>query len=87
MAMAGYNPNVSLLPQGGGTIQAMSGGGSMSGGYAFSPPMGYNATASVLPSVNAQIPAYHGGFYTQNMSGGLGGPVTAPIASAPIINQ
>ena len=85
MAMAGYNPNVSLLPHGGGPIQAMSGGGSaMSGGYHFAPPMGYNDTASILPSVGGVIPAYHGGFYNQNMSGGLGDSA-APTANVTVI--
>ena len=34
----GYNPSVSLLPNGGGTIQAMSGGGAPPG---FNPSISY----------------------------------------------
>ena len=81
--MAGYNPNMSLLPSAGGTIHAMSGGGgsgAISGGAISSgaisggaisggsnPPMGYNPNNSVLPSVGGLIPSYSGGFYNQPM--------------------
>ena len=53
MAYGGYNPQISLIPAVGGTINAMSGGGgygnvgmnggvSMNGGYAFQPPSTHN---------------------------------------------
>ena len=45
-SLAGYNPNASLLPSGGGVIQPMSGGGD--GGA----PSGYNASASLLTSAS-----------------------------------
>lgn len=56
-SLAGYNPNASLLPSGGGVIQPMSGGGD--GGA----PSGYNASASLLPSSGGEIAPFRGGFF------------------------
>jgi hypothetical protein len=65
-----YNPNVSLLPSGGGTIQAMSGGGEA--------PLGYNANASVISLTNnvadAPIIEMKGGAFDKDIAD-LGGIV------------
>jgi len=76
-SLAGYNPNASLLPSGGGTIQPMSGGG-------MDAPPGYNATASLLPSSGGDIAPFRGGFFTTSLVGGVppNDPVT-PGASNP----
>ena len=50
--MEGYNPSVSLLPQGSGVIHHMSGGNM---------PPGYDPSASLLPNVPANIGVYKGG--------------------------
>jgi hypothetical protein len=50
--MEGYNPSVSLLPQGSGVITPMSGGGA---------PPGYDPSVSLLPQVDATIGLYKGG--------------------------
>ena len=50
--MEGYNPSVSLLPQGSGVIHHMSGGNM---------PPGYDPSASLLPNVAANIGVYKGG--------------------------
>ena len=54
--LTGYNPNVSLLPAGSGTIQHMSGGG-----MGMPPTANYNANASLLPSAGGEIGLYKGG--------------------------
>jgi hypothetical protein len=52
----GYNPNVSLLPEGNGIIMAMSGGGN------------YDPNASLLPNnTGGQITAYSGGSYKKRV--------------------
>jgi curved DNA-binding protein CbpA len=76
--MAGYNPNVSLLPNAGGSIQAMSGGGA---------PPGFNPSISLLPSAGGEINSYKGGFFDQEVQI-IGGqpPAAGPVprtASAP----
>ena len=53
--LTGYNPNVSLLPAGSGTIQHMSGGG-----MGMPPTANYNANASLLPSAGGEIGLYKG---------------------------
>jgi hypothetical protein len=53
--MAGYNPQASLLPAGGGTIQPMSGGGS------GAPPPGFHPEQSMLPPAGGVIAPYRGG--------------------------
>ena len=55
MALTGYNPNTSLLPESGGAIRPMSGGG---GGI----PGGFNPGVSLLPDGPGQIGSYSGGF-------------------------
>ena len=50
--MEGYNPSVSLLPQGSGVITPMSGGGA---------PPGYDPSASLLPQGPGPIGLYKGG--------------------------
>ena len=82
MAYGGYNPQVSLIPAVGGTINAMSGGGygvgmsggyggvGMSGGYAFQPPSTHNIGTSLLQAEGGEIREYSGGFYEQHMNGG-----------------
>ena len=50
--MEGYNPSVSLLPQGSGVIHHMSGGNA---------PPNYDPNASLLPNVSANIGVYKGG--------------------------
>ena len=50
--MEGYNPSVSLLPQGSGVIHHMSGGNA---------PPNYDPSASLLPNVAANIGVYKGG--------------------------
>ena len=50
--MEGYNPSVSLLPQGSGVIHHMSGGNA---------PPNYDPNASLLPNVPANIGVYKGG--------------------------
>lgn len=67
-ALAGYNPNSSLLPSGGGPIQAMSGGGAIMN----PPPAGYNATQTLLPSgPPVPIGGFNGGFINPpNLAGG-----------------
>ena len=77
--MAGYNPNMSLLPQGSGTIHAMSGGGgaiggdTMNGGYQFTPPMGYNPSNSVIQAGYGAIHPFSGGVYNQHVDGEMMG--------------
>ena len=81
MAYGGYNPQISLIPAVGGTINAMSGGGgygnvgmnggvSMNGGYAFQPPSTHNIGTSLLQAEGGEIREYSGGFYEQHMNGG-----------------
>ena len=59
MALAGYNPNMSLLPSGNGPIQPMSGGGM------GTPPPGFNASNSLLPPAGGSINPFSGGFFNQ----------------------
>ena len=72
-----YNPSVSLLPNGGGTIQAMSGGGA---------PPGFNPSISLLPSAGGDINSYKGGFFDQDIQiiGGEGGPTGRSASSHPL---
>jgi hypothetical protein len=84
-SLAGYNPNASLLPAGGGTIQAMSGGGGMD------VPSGYNASASLLPSSGGEIAPFRGGFFTSSLMGGqgentnnIGTSATTPANAVPV---
>ena len=58
MALAGYNPNTSLLPSGGGPIQPMSGGG-------MGPPPGFNASQTMLPQASGAINPFSGGFMNE----------------------
>jgi hypothetical protein len=59
MALAGYNPNASLLPTGNAPIQPMSGGG------IGAPPIGFNPQISLLPSTGGEIDLYRGGFFNE----------------------
>ena len=82
--IAGYNPSVSLLPNGGGTIQAMSGGGA---------PPGFNPSISLLPPAGGDINSYKGGFFDQDIQiiGGDGpagraasSPAAVPSGTPPV---
>ena len=65
--MEGYNPSVSLLPAGSGTIVAMKGG-------FMEPPTGYNPSASLLPAaIPGEIINFKGGAV------GLNEDTTIPI--------
>ena len=79
-SMAGYNPSASLLPNAGGTIQAMSGGGGA--------PMGFNPSVSLLPSAGGDINSYKGGFFDQDIQiiggdGPAGRSASSPAAVPP----
>jgi hypothetical protein len=75
----GYNPSASLLPSGGGAIQAMSGGG-MGG---MPPTPGYNSSESLLPRAGGDLPAYKGGFFAEDAVQLIGGndPPAPPAAT------
>jgi hypothetical protein len=60
MALPGYNPTASLLPQGGGTIHAMSGGG-LGGGVGIPPTPTYNASQSLIQEASGHIAPFRGG--------------------------
>jgi hypothetical protein len=64
--LGGFDPSRSLLPVGGGTIQAMSGGGDVS--------VGAGSMTSLLPQVDARIVGLSGG--------SIGGDPTASSAQA-----
>ena len=71
----GYNPNVSLLPNVGGTITPMSGGG---GGIAMG-----SESVTLLPQVNpVPIHAFHGGY--SQFQGGVAPVMSVPVPSVPV---
>jgi hypothetical protein len=73
-----YNPSASMLPSGGGTIQAMSGGGSV----VSPPPPMYNAGASMIPVVKGPILSYDGGGFDDSIQLLGGNPPLPPAAPA-----
>jgi hypothetical protein len=75
MALAGYNPTVSLLPNGGGTIHAMSGGG-----VGVPPTPDYNASQSLIQNASGHIGAYRGGA-DENSSVAV--PTSPPVPTIP----
>jgi hypothetical protein len=77
--MQGYNPSASLLPGGGGAIQAMSGGGGMGG---IPPTPLYNASESLIPRVGGEVAAYRGGFFADDMEF-IGGNTPTAQANGP----
>ena len=58
--MQGFNPHASMLPQGSGTIQAMSGGGTSPFGFATYAQ--FEAQKSVLIQVSSSAKAAEGDF-------------------------
>ena len=77
-ALSGYNPGMSLLPAGSGTIQAMSGG-------SMGPPPGFDPARTLIPASGGEIAPYKGGFFEEPISiGGAPNPDTDPApATAP----
>jgi hypothetical protein len=81
-SIAGYNPNVSLLPNAGGTIQPMS------GGAMIEPPTGFNPNASLLPEVGGEISSYKGGSLFDEPITSIGGkPKPIVVNSEPSITS
>lgn len=85
-SLAGYNPNTSMLPSGGGTIQAMSGGG----GEINGPPPGFSQYASMLPSAGGVINPYKGGALFNEPIQIIGGDnpstISTPNISTPVVD-
>ena len=67
--LSGYNPGMSLLPAGSGTIQAMSGG-------SMGPPPGFDPTRTLIPASGGEIAPYKGGFFEEPIS--IGGAPAPP---------
>ena len=77
-ALSGYNPGMSLLPAGSGTIQAMSGG-------SMGPPPGFDPARTLIPASGGEIAPYKGGFFEEPISiGGAPDPGASDPAAPPV---